>query len=116
MQIGDFSYFPARVLGKGSTGMVFQGKTPHILGHRNKDQHPVAVKAIRQDELDTAFKKHLLECEVKALQSVKHKNVCLTYEIMKDREYYFVVMEHCQNGTLRDHIKSRGIWGVIQGL
>ena len=74
---------------------------------------PLAVKAIRLAEVDSAVKKHLLDCEVAALKSVKHKYVCQTYDLLKDQEFYFVPMEICQNGTLRDYIKSKSITGII---
>ena len=68
---------------------------------------PVAVKTINLSEINTAVKKHLLDCEVSALKTVRHKHVCQVFDVLKDQEYYFVPMEFCPNGTLRHYIKSQ---------
>ena len=77
-------------------------------GFRNSDMLPVAVKTIKLSDIDTPVKKHLLNCEVAGLSAVKGNFFCQTYDILKDAEFYFVPMELCPNGTLRDFIKSKG--------
>ena len=57
-----------------------------LSGFRNKDMMPVAVKTIRLIDIDTPVKRHLLDCEVSALQSIKqHKYVCCAFDILKDQ-------------------------------
>lgn len=47
VQIGDFSYYPHKVLGQGSTGTVYLGNKEIYLGFRNNDKQSVAVKVIK---------------------------------------------------------------------
>lgn len=85
VQIGNFSYFPERMVGQGATGSVFMGTFFVISGFRNQDQMPVAVKIIRLKEIDTPVKQHLLECEVAGLLSVKGRYVCKAFDVLKDQ-------------------------------
>ena len=59
--------------------------------------------------MNTVVKKRLLDCEVLALKTVKNKYVCQAYDVLTDSQYYYVVMEYCPNGTLRNYIKTKGI-------
>lgn len=42
-----------------------------------------------------------------ALKTIRHQFVCQAFDVMKDQEFYFIPMEFCPNGTLRDYIKSK---------
>lgn len=75
----------------------------------------MAVKAIKLQDVNTAVKKHLLDCEVAALKSVRSRFVCQAYDVLKDGQFYYVPMEYCTNGTLRDYIKNRGISSINAG-
>lgn len=105
--IGEFSFFPECTLGKGSTGKVYKGNFLFYLGIRNKDKKPVAVKTIDLKDIDSSIKKHLLNCEVEALSKIKHPYICETYSILQDKSSFFVVMEECSKGTLKEYIKSK---------
>ena len=42
-----------------------------------------------------------------ALFKMNNPNVIKVYEILKDSEYYFIPMQYCENGTLREYIKKK---------
>lgn len=69
----------------------------------------MAVKAIKLQDVNTPVKKHLLDCEVAALKSVRNRYVCQAYDVLKDGQFYYVPMEYCPNGTLREYVLNRGI-------
>ena len=62
IQIGNFSYYPNKIIGQGATGSVYLGRKHLIPGFKNHDMSPIAVKAIKLKEVDTDVKKHLLNC------------------------------------------------------
>lgn len=84
IQIGNFSYYSGKVAGQGATGSVYTGKIETKLGFRNSDKTPVAVKVIGLREMNTSVKRHLLDCEVAALKSIRSKYVCEAYDVLKD--------------------------------
>lgn len=51
----------------------------------------------------------MLDCEISGLLAIKGRYVCQTYDIFKNDEFYYVPMELCPHGTLRDYIKSKCI-------
>ena len=71
------------------------------------------MKAIKLQDINTAVKKHLLDCEVAALLTIRTKYACQVYDVLKDGQFYYVPMEYCPNGTLRDYIKSKGTHRLI---
>lgn len=47
--------------------------------------------------------------------TIKNPYVVKTLDIIQERDYCYIVMEVCPNGTLKDYIVKKGIIFLIQG-
>jgi len=85
----------ATVLGSGSFSTVFLGVCT-TTGKR------VAIKKIdlhKQKDLDRII------LEIDMMQKMNHPNIVVYHDIIKKPDYWYIIMEHCNYGTLEDIIK-----------
>lgn len=71
----------------GSQGEVFYGKLSNT---------PVAVKRVKDVSLTN----------IKHLRELNHKNVIKFRGISQNSNFYYIIMEWCQYGTLHDHLHN----------
>lgn len=71
----------------GSQGEVFYGKLTNI---------PVAVKRVKDKSLTN----------IKHLRELNHRNVIKFRGISQNSNFYYIIMEWCQYGTLHDHLHN----------
>lgn len=45
--------------------------------------------------------------EIKILKKLDHPSIVKFYKMVKDKDYYYVLMEHIKGGTLLDLINER---------
>ena len=88
-------------LGKGSTGSVYEGKDL-------QSEQTVAVKVIELATIDNEVTHYLLEMEKKALMAIESPYVLKGLKIWQDKKFCFMVSEHCNGGTLKQHIYKKG--------
>ena len=69
----------------------------------------MAVKAIQMNQVNNEVTQYLLDGEKKAMTTIKSPYVIKTHEIIQQKDYCYIVMELCPNGTLKDHIQKKGI-------
>jgi predicted Ser/Thr protein kinase/tetratricopeptide (TPR) repeat protein len=91
------------VLGKGGMGIVYKGLDPDI-------EREVAVKTIRFDTSpDGPVKEEMLNRvmrEAKAAGHLNHPNIVTIYDVIRDRELTFIVMQYVAGQTLQTMIES----------
>ena len=84
------------VLGTGSFSIV-------MLGYDTTSSQIVAIKKIdihKQRSLDR------IKLEIDLMQKLDHPNIVTYYDVIKKSDYWYIIMEYCNHGTLEDVIKS----------
>jgi len=91
------------ILGKGGMGIVYKGLDPDI-------EREVAIKTIRVDALaDESGKEDLLarvNREAKAAGRLNHPNIVTIYDVIRENELTFIVMQYVDGQTLQGLIES----------
>jgi class 3 adenylate cyclase/tRNA A-37 threonylcarbamoyl transferase component Bud32 len=88
-----------RELGRGAMGIVYEGWDPSI-------ERRVAIKTIRQDQLDSNEAEEILarfQREAKAAGRISHPNIVAVYELGHDQGMYFIAMEYVEGRELKDY-------------
>eukprot|EP01022_Parablepharisma_sp_SALTPOND_P004537 TRINITY_DN120485_c4_g1_i1.p1 TRINITY_DN120485_c4_g1~~TRINITY_DN120485_c4_g1_i1.p1 ORF type:complete len:546 (-),score=69.07 TRINITY_DN120485_c4_g1_i1:3892-5529(-) len=86
-------------------------------------KEPVAVKVLKREyyESDREAFKNLTDI-MNALCNLTHPNIVRTYDVYKDSEHYYIVMEYLNGKSLLDYIKSlsgiteKVVAGIMQEL
>jgi eukaryotic-like serine/threonine-protein kinase len=81
-------------LGAGGMGEVYRAKDKRL--HRT-----VALKVLPQRLADTPGLRQRLEREAKLISSLNHPQICTLYDIGRQGEIDYLVMEFLEGGTLR---------------
>jgi class 3 adenylate cyclase/tRNA A-37 threonylcarbamoyl transferase component Bud32 len=88
-----------REVGRGAMGIVYEGWDPAI-------ERRVAVKVIRQDQLDSNEAEEILarfQREARAGARVAHPNIVAVYEFGQETGMYFIAMEYIEGRELKDY-------------
>jgi serine/threonine-protein kinase len=100
-QIGKYRILG--VLGRGGMGIVYKGRDPDI-------ERDVAVKTIRLDTLtDGPAKEEMLTRvgrEAKAAGRLNHPNIITIYDVLRESDLTFIVMQYVDGQTLQALIES----------
>ena len=95
------------VLGKGGFSEVFLGTDMYT-------DNKVAIKKINITGKNSSDIKFLnkLDFEIRTMQILNHPNIVAYYDVMKTENYWYIVMEYCNFGTLNDVIKFNKNKGI----
>ena len=85
-------------LGAGGMGEVYRAKDKRL--HRT-----VALKVLPQRLADTPGLRQRLEREAKAISSLNHPHICTLYDIGREGEVDYLVMEFLEGETLAQRLK-----------
>jgi calcium-dependent protein kinase len=96
--ITDF-YIMGKIIGSGKYGVVRKGTSI------KNSNFNVAVKVIDMSKLSSQF--HSLIQEILTLKKVDHPNIVSIYEMYKDDEKLYLVMEYVEGQELFDFISQR---------
>lgn len=92
------------VLGKGGMGIVYRGLDPDI-------ERDVAIKTIRLDSyVEGPEKEEMLNRvmrEARAAGRLDHPNIVTIYDVLRDKDLTFIVMQFVDGQTLQTLIESR---------
>lgn len=98
-----------RELGKGGMAVVYEAQD--LLLDRK-----VALKMLRPEYVsDSEFVKKFRH-EAKAVARISHPNVVSIYDIGKDDDHHYLVMEDVEGSNLKDIIRERGRLTVVESL
>lgn len=89
------------ILGRGSSGTVYKALDRHR-AHLTESARHVAVKVLKLDYLHRPDALAELEREFHQAQSLSHPNVISVFDLDRDGETYFVVMELLDGELLAD--------------
>ncbi len=92
------------ILGRGSTGTVYKAVDRHR-AHLDPASRCVAVKVLKLNYLDRPDELAQLEREFHEAQSLSHPNVVSVFDLDRDGNVYFIVMELLEGELLADILK-----------
>ncbi|PON43484.1 Serine/threonine protein kinase [Trema orientale] len=98
MRVGE--YVLKWKVGEGSFSTVWKAE------HR-VNGNEVAVKQVYLSKLNRHLKK-CLDCELNFLSSVNHPNIIRLFNVFRDEDCIFLVLEFCDGGTLASYIHMHG--------
>jgi len=91
------------ILGKGGMGIVYKGLDPDI-------EREVAIKTIRFDTLTDGMQKEELLTrvirEAKAAGRLNHPNIITIYDVARDKDLTYIVMQYVDGSNLQAVIES----------
>jgi MAP/microtubule affinity-regulating kinase len=96
-----------QVLGQGSTCVVAQA-----LHHPTGKSYAVKIIYL-SDNIPTSLTA-AVEREIRILKSLNHPNIIKLIEVVRENHRIFVVMEHCEGGTLLNLITSDKLKGLSE--
>lgn len=67
-----------------------------------------ACKVISKEKLSTPKRMERFEDEIRIQQQLRHPNVVRIYDLLKDTQNYYIIMEFCQGGELFQYIVDKG--------
>ena len=88
-----------KCLGKGSFGEVY-------LTSKKGTQQKFATKKISKRLTENPKYKKYFDDEIKILKEVYHQNIIKLYDIKETTNSYFLVMEFCNGGSLKDCLEK----------
>lgn len=92
------------ILGRGSTGTVYKAVDRHR-AHLDPTARCVAVKVLKLNYQDRPDELAQLEREFHEAQSLSHPNVVSVFDLDRDGNVYFIVMELLEGELLADIMK-----------
>lgn len=96
-EVGDYTILCQ--IGKGTFASVYAGV-------HSVTRQRVSIKAIRiRDNPD--FKQEMVDEEIRLLQSIDHPFIACLYEVIRNENYYYIIMEFCGNGSLLEYINGQ---------
>ncbi len=91
------------IIGKGGMGIVYKGLDPDI-------EREVAIKTIRVDTLMEGMKKEELLTrvirEAKAAGRLTHPNIITIYDVVRDKDLTYIVMQYVDGSSLQSRVES----------
>lgn len=92
------------LLGEGGAGEVFAAWDDHL-------KRTVAIKRIKPHGLDDSKLVNPWS-EAIRLASIRHANIVTVYDMGKDNDIPYIVMEHVQGETIDERVASQGSFGL----
>jgi polo-like kinase 1 len=71
------------------------------------DNKTYALKVIPKKEINEKRKRYKLMLEIKLHRSLRHRNIVAFRDVFEDSENVYIVLEYCQNNTLKELVKRR---------
>lgn len=96
-------------LGEGGMGQVF-------LGHHDEIDRPVAIKRLVPKGKNAAQERERFRREGRAAARIDHPSVIKVFDVFREGDATYIVMEHVQGGTLRQRIVRHGPLSVREAV
>jgi Tol biopolymer transport system component len=102
------SYEISAALGAGGMGEVYRARDTRL-------GRVVALKVLRSDLASDGESRTRFEREARAVASLNHPHICALYDVGRDGDVDFLVLEHLEGETLADRI-ARGALSLEDAL
>jgi serine/threonine protein kinase len=86
-------------LGAGGMGEVYKARDTRL-------NRTVAIKVLPAELSGNPDLRQRFEREARAISSLNHPNICTLYDIGREREVDYLVMEHLEGETLADRLQK----------
>ena len=95
--VGEYKL--TKLLGSGTYGEIYLAK---------KDNDPTlyAVKVLDRKRMDSPKMQKYFNMELEILMETNHPNIAHFYKKLQDESNYYIIMEYCNGGTLKDCFKK----------
>src|SRR5258708_19194253 len=100
LQFGDYRIEAA--LGAGGMGEVYRARDQRL-------GRTVALKVLAAHLSDSTDLRERLEREARILSSLNHPHICTLYDIGREAEIVYLVMEYLEGETLRERLKREAL-------
>jgi serine/threonine protein kinase len=97
-----------RQIGKGSYGTVWLATKVDAKPDADGKMKFYAVKQLDKCNMDQDSVENLMS-EVGIMEKITHRNIISLGDFMESPDYYYVVMEHCNNGDLDQYMSQHGV-------
>jgi serine/threonine protein kinase/Tol biopolymer transport system component len=88
-------------LGAGGMGEVYKARDTRL-------DRPVALKVIQPAASASAEMRERFEREARAISALDHPNICILYDVAKEGDLSFLVMQYLEGETLSDRLARAG--------
>src|SRR5688572_30306809 len=103
IQVGSYSYSEGDVVGKGSFGKVYKGKSI-------SNGNIVAVKVLQVENNNKQSQLiRMIKNEIEALKRVKSENIVQFLEVAVSNNNVYIVTEYCNQKDLRYYLTQHKI-------
>merc|ERR1711976_1074353 len=95
-------YVLEKFLAAGSYGRAFKSKDL-------KTGDTVCVKKVAKSKIKNPIEKQMFISEIKVMRQFKHPNIIRLYDLLESGSSYYLVMQLCNQGDVRQYMKKRGV-------
>lgn len=92
-------YLLLEIVGEGSFGKVFKAQN-------TANNTYSAIKVIKKSAVTNFRDAAQLQKEVDATAILRHRNIVSLLDFFEDYQFYYIVLEYCQGGTLMDYLNK----------
>jgi serine/threonine protein kinase len=106
--IGNYEINEDDILGTGSFSIVYKGKYIGVTNKSVDHGNDVAIKIIKINKMTDKSRK-VIDDEIYIMNMIKidpHPNIVECYDVIRDPDNIYIIMEFCDSGDLRNILRS----------
>ena len=88
-------------IGAGGMGEVYKARDTRL-------DRTVALKVIQSSVADSPEMRERFEREARAISALDHPNICILYDVSREGDLSFLVMQYLEGETLADRLARAG--------
>jgi len=100
-QVKNYIYDLKNILGRGSMSIVYKGVDM-------SNNQLVGVKKVSKRTLNSEYLISSLLNEISIHTKIRHPNIVGLKDVIRSTNNIYLVLEYCNEGTLRDYLKQKG--------
>ena len=89
--VGIYNYYP-KPIGRGSFSIIYKGYNIYT-------RQIVAIKKIIKN-----IGQDYVNREIDLMRKMVHKNILKLYDVIKHKNYFYLILEYCNQGDLKKYI------------
>lgn len=101
IRVKDYVFHSTSIIGRGKMSMVYKAvdmRTNEI----------IAIKKVSKKTLNSEYLVNSLLNEISIHTKVNHPNIIKLKDVIRSNNSIYLVLEHANNGNLRDYMKAKG--------
>src|SRR5678816_1569700 len=98
-RLGPYEVLSA--IGAGGMGEVYKARDTRL-------ERLVALKVIQQSVASSQEMRERFEREARAISSLDHPHICILYDVCREADVSFLVMQYLEGETLADRLARAG--------